>query len=78
MSTILLCEELGCAYSIDSEGTLYYSPLGVDSWLLETDNWTEVDFMSLLGEEQYIQDTVNKCHERLITMMKSVGEYFQK
>lgn len=77
-TTILLCEELGCAYSIDSEGTMYYSPLENNSWTLETDDWSEVDFMSLLGEEQYIQDTVSKCHEKLITMMKSVGEYYQK
>ena len=77
-TTILLCEDLGCAYSIDSEGTLYYSPLENNSWTLQTDDWSEVDFMSLLGEEQNIQDTVNKCHEQLITMMKSVGEYFQK
>ena len=78
MSTILLCEELGCAYSIDSEGTLYYSPLENNSWTLQTDDWSEVDLMSLSGEEQNIQDTVNKCHEKLITMMKSVGEYYQK
>ena len=74
---ILLCEELGCAYSIDSEGTLYYTPLFQDN-TIDTSDWCEVDFLSLLGEEQNIQDTVNQYHEQLITMMKSIGEYFQQ
>lgn len=74
---MLLCEDHGCAYSIDSEGTLFYTPLNQDN-TIDTSDWIEVDFMSLLGEEQEIQDLVNEVHEKLITMMKSVGEYFQK
>jgi len=74
---ILLCEKLGCAYSIDSEGTLFYTPMGKDGSIDVTD-WCEVDFMSLLGEEQVIQDSITEVHEKLITMMKAIGEYFQK
>jgi len=74
---ILLCEEHGCAYSICSEGELFYTPITEDG-TIDTSDWCEVDFMSLLGEDQEVQDTVNKYHEQLITMMKSIGEYYQK
>ena len=74
---ILLCEDHGCAYSIDSEGTLFYTPLNQDN-TIDTSDWIEVDHMAILGEEQEIQDLINEVHEKLITMMKSVGEYFQK
>ncbi len=73
---ILLCEDHGCAYSIDSEGTLFYTPLNQDN-TIDTSDWIEVDLLSILGEEQEIQDLINEVHEKLITMMKSVGEYFQ-
>ncbi len=73
---MLLCEDHGCAYSIDSEGTLFYTPLNQDN-TIDTSDWIEVDLLSILGEEQEIQDLINEVHEKLITMMKSVGEYFQ-
>ena len=77
MMNILLCEKLGCAYSIDSEGTLFYTPM-YQGGSIETQDWCEVDMMSLLGEEQEVQDLINEVHKQLITMMKSIGQYFQK
>jgi len=61
---IITCEQLGCAYSIDAEGTLFYSPLMVGGGL-ETQDWTEVDHLAMLGEEKQIQDTINEVHQQL-------------
>ena len=73
---ILTSEQHGCAYSIDSEGTLFYTPMMVGGGI-ETMDWCEVDFMSMSGEEQSIQDEVNNVEEKLIAMSKSIGEYYQ-
>lgn len=73
---ILTSEEHGCAYSIDSEGTLFYTPM-LQGGGIETEDWIEVDFMSMLGEEQSIQDEVNKIEEQLITLNKALGWYYQ-
>jgi hypothetical protein len=73
---ILTSEQHGCAYSIDSEGTLFYTPM-MEGGGIETMDWCEVDFMSMSGEEQSIQDEVNNIEEQLITMSKSIGEYYQ-
>ena len=70
--------EHGCVYSIDSEGTLYYSPQYQDGSVnLEDDQWCEVDFMSLMGEEQETQDEINEIQEKLIAASKAMGEYYQ-
>ena len=73
---VLTCEDHGCAYSIDSEGTLYYSPLMVGGGL-ETEDWVEVDHMALLGEECEYKTIVDTIHEQLIAMSKLIGEYYQ-
>ena len=73
---ILTCEDYGCAYSIDSEGTLYYSPLMVGGGL-ETEDWSEVDHMAMLGEECEYKTIVDTIHEQLIAMSKLIGEYYQ-
>ena len=77
MMNILLCEKLGCAYSIDSEGTLYYTPMYVGGGI-ETQEWSEVDLMSLMGEDENLRLEVDQIHEQLITISKAIGEYFQK
>ena len=74
---ISICEELGCAYSIDSEGTLYYTPLFKDG-TVKLDDWTEVDHLSLLGEDKNVYLMVDKVHEKLIAMSKAIGEYYQQ
>ena len=73
---ILTSEEHGCAYSIDSEGVLFYTPMFTDN-KVDTGDWNEVDHMAMLGEEQSIQDEINNVHEQLITLNKAVGWYYQ-
>jgi len=73
---ILTSEELGCAYSIDNEGTLFYTPI-YEEGRVDTEDWCEVDFMSMLGEEESIRNEVNRIEEELITLNKAVGWYYQ-
>ena len=73
---ILTSEEHGCAYSIDSEGTLFYTPMFTDN-KVDIEDWNEVDYMAMLGEEQSIQDEINNVHEQLITLNKALGWYYQ-
>ena len=73
---VLTCDDHGCAYSIDSEGTLYYTPQYNDG-SINVEDWDEVDHMSLLGEEDDIQALVEEIHEQLIVISKSIGEYYK-
>ena len=66
---VLICDEMGCAYSIDSEGTLYYSPLFIDG-TIKTDDWREVEHIE--------HDEQRDSQEKLITMSKALGEYYQQ
>ena len=69
---ILTSDNQGCAYSIDSEGTLYYTPMYIGGGI-ETQDWIEVEPVDELDEED-----VNVIHEKLIAMNKAIGEYYQK
>ena len=69
---ILTSDKQGCAYSIDSEGTLYYTPMYIGGGI-ETQDWIEVEPVDELDEED-----VNVIHEKLIAMNKAIGEYYQK
>ena len=73
---ILTSEQNGCAYTIDSEGTLFYTPMYEDN-KIDSMDWIEVDYMALLGEEKEISDEINKVHEQLITLNKAIGWYYQ-
>ena len=73
---VLTCDDHGCAYSIDSEGTLYYTPQYNDG-SINVEDWDEVDHMALLGEEDDIQALVEEVHEQLIVISKSIGEYYK-
>lgn len=68
---ILSSEEKGCAYSICSEGALYYTPMYKDG-SINLEDWIEVESVDELDDEE-----VNEIHEKLISMMKAVGWYFQ-
>ena len=70
---IYQAEDQGCAYSIDSEGTLFYTPVS-ESGAIRLDDWVDVDFNSI--DEEYIQEAKD-AHEKLISMMKAIGEYFK-
>ncbi len=74
---ILTSEEHGCAYTIDSEGVLFYTPM-LQGGGIETMDWTEVDHMAMLGEEESIRMEVSNIEEQLITLMKAIGWYYQK
>lgn len=73
---IYIAENQGCAYSICSEGALYYTPLYQDG-SINVEDWSEVDFMSLMGEEENLRFEVDDIHDRLITMNKKAGLYYQ-
>ena len=53
---IFISKEHGCAYRLD-DNVLLQTPMYVGGGI-ETadDNWSEVDEMALLGEEQSVQD----------------------
>ena len=72
---IITCEEHGCAYSIDAEGTLFYSPLMVGGGL-ETEDWTEVDHMAMLGEDERDRKITNRVLEQLILANQALGWYY--
>jgi|TARA_E500000318_G_scaffold8468_1_gene7709 hypothetical protein len=74
---VLTAENQGCAYSIDSEGTLFYTPQYQDG-SINLEDWCEVDLMHLMGEEENLRLEVDAIHEKLISMSKAIGEYFQK
>ena len=67
-------EDHGCAYSIDTEGTLFYIPIHTDG-TLNLNEIDEVDYYDLV--DSGYEDEVNEIHEKLISMMKSIGEYYQ-
>ena len=48
---ILTVENQGCAYSIDSEGTLFYTPQYQDG-SINLEDWCEVDLMHLMGRRR--------------------------
>ena len=64
---IFISEEHGCAYTLE-DNVLLQTPMFVGGGI-ETaeDNWTEVDEMALLGEEQSIQDHVSYVIKTLQT-----------
>ena len=70
---VLTLEEKGCAYSIDSEGTLFYTPMS-DSGAIRLDDWVDVDFHSI--DEDDVTEA-QEAQEKLIAMSKAIGEYFQ-
>ena len=73
---IYQAEDQGCAYSIDSEGTLFYTPMYQDG-TINLEDWCEVDLMNLMGEEDNLRTTVDDIHRKLIKMSMSIGEYFK-
>jgi hypothetical protein len=64
----------GCAYSIDTEGTLFYIPIHTDG-TINLNEIDEVDTYDLI--DSGYEDEVKEVHEKLISMIKSIGEYYQ-
>ena len=67
---IYTCEGHGCAYSIDDEGTLYYTPIS-ESGAIRLDDWTECEAV-----DEQDEDGLNDIQEKLITLNKANGTYF--
>ena len=65
---IIVSEQLGNAYSIDSEGTLFSTPLYLDG-KVNTNDWDIV--------ENYDDPEVSVIHQDLITTYKALGWYYQ-
>ena len=65
-------EDLSSVYTIDSEGTLYFAPI-YDDGTMDFDDFNEYQPLDELDDE-----SMKKIQEKLILMMKSIGEYFQK
>ena len=65
---IYTSENFDCAYSIDDEGTLYYTPIS-ESGAIRLDDWEFVDVDEMSDDLIHIQ-------EKLITLNKANGTYF--
>ena len=58
----------GCVFAMDDR-TLIMTPLHDDmTFDTDWDNWIEVDHMSLLGEEQSIQNHVKWVESKLLSL----------
>jgi len=66
-------EDHGCAYSIDTEGTLFYIPIHTNG-NINLNEIDEVDYYD--ARDCGYEDELNEVHEKLISMMKSLGEYY--
>jgi len=69
---IYITEDNKSAYSIDDEGTLYYTPVS-KSGAIRLDDWVDVDFYSI--DEDLISEAI-KAQEKLITLNKANGTYY--
>ena len=60
----LINYDLGCIYKLDDEQDLMYAPLkwGTNEPARDYDY---VDHLSLLGEEEYILDSINRSENQL-------------
>ena len=68
----------GCAYSIDAEGELFYTPIleGGTLYLEETDvvDFNDLESVNGICHEPELQE----IHEKLIELNKTAGFYFKK
>ena len=69
---IYTTEDFKSAYSIDDEGTLYYTPIS-ESGAIQLDDWVDVDFYSI--DEDLIAEA-KEAQETLIKLHKANGTYY--
>ena len=68
---VYLSDFHGCAYQLVDD-TLCMTPLHDDlTYDTCTDNWVEVDFMALLGEDIIHQDYTNTVYNKLVSLRDS-------
>ena len=44
---------------------------------MNVEDWSEVDMMNLMGEEESLRLEIDDIHEKLIAMNKAAGFYYQ-
>ena len=72
---IFTSELLGCAYSIDDEGCLYYTPKYMDDTINLTE-WCEVELDELEGEDEEVQEEIQEIWNQLIKANQAIGCYY--
>ena len=70
----LSAPDLGCHYSIDSEGTLFVTPK-YENGTVDMEQWDEVDFDNC-DADMIVE--AEKYRDQLITAYKALGWYYQK
>jgi len=73
---ILTSEEHGCAYTMDTEGTLLYTPM-LQGGGIETEDWSEVEMNEIEAMGEDITREIVNIEQQLITLMKAMGWYYQ-
>ena len=64
----------GCAYSIDSEGELFYTPI-LEGGTLQLEETDLVDYYDAVDNE--CENEINEIHDKLIELNKTAGFYFK-
>jgi len=64
----------GCAYSIDSEGELFYTPI-LEGGTLQLEETDIVDYYDAVDNE--CENEINEIHDKLIELNKTAGFYFK-
>ena len=68
----------GCAYSIDAEGELFYTPI-LEGGTLYLEETAEVDFDNLESVDGICYEPeLQEIQEKLIAINKTAGFYFTK
>ena len=64
----------GCVYTI-IDNALFYAPIYQDDTVnLGDDDWCEVDFMSLMGEEQFYMEEINEIERKLLAANEAMSQ----
>ena len=71
---IVSSEEFGCAYTVCTEGELFYAPLHENGSV----NSSEFDFVDFDTMDEETAKKVEKIHSALIDMMQIAGLYFRQ
>jgi len=59
-------------YSIDTEGTLYFTPVS-ESNAIRLDDWVEIEPV-----DEFDDNSIREIQDALIAMNKAIGVYFQQ
>jgi hypothetical protein len=71
---IVSSEEFGCAYTVCTEGELFYAPVYEDGSI----STMEFDFVDFDSMDEETAEKVERIHSVLIDMMSRAGLYFRQ